>query len=189
MNVQLRSFLLIGATIYVAFLGWFFIGYKPNSGSNWRPSDIYNQVGDCPSVTASSTAPEADQVFGAKLNVPMKSVTAHRKALRKRRSNMPKAKSALGKRNPALYSFAVTPVGGSLYLVSDAKFRSFGAQAGMYMPMPQYLKRNDNQVATQQSLMLYPYLQLPYTQETITSSSTEGQNNPWVVPFYSTTQK
>ena len=188
MNVQLRRFLLIGATFYVAFLGWFFIGYKPNSGGKWHPSDIYNQVGDCSSVTASSTAPEADQVFGAKLSVPMKSATAHRKALRKRRANMPKAKSALGKRNPALYSFAVTPVGGGLHLVSDAKFHSFGAQAGIYMPMPYYLKRNNNQTNQQQSLTLYPYLQLPNTQETITSSDTETQNTPWVVPFY-TTQK
>ena len=188
MNIQLRRFLLIGATFYVAFLGWFFIGYKPNSGGKWHPSDIYNQVGDCSSVTASSTAPEADQVFGAKLSVPMKSATAHRKALRKRRANMPKAKSALGKRNPALYSFAVTPVGGGLHLVSDAKFHSFGAQAGIYMPMPYYLKRNNNQTNQQQSLTLYPYLQLPNTQETITSSDTEAQNTPWVVPFY-TTQK
>jgi hypothetical protein len=192
MNVQLRTFLIIGATLYVAFLGWFFIGYRTRSGNEWRPSDIYNQVGDCSSVAASSNAssnaPIASQVFSAKLDVPMKSITARRKAQRKRRSNMPKAKSALGKRNPALYSFAMTPVGGGLYLVSDAKFHSFGAKAGMYMPMPQYLKRNDNQVATQQSVMSYPYWQIPYVQEAV-SMNPEGANVPLVVPFYSTTQQ
>lgn len=185
MNSKLKKFLLIGVTLYVAFLGWFFLGIKPSLSQKWNPSDIYSQVGDCPYASGATSAPESDGVFNAKLSVPMKSVTASHKARRKRRSSMPKAKSALGKRNPALYSFAVTPVGGGLHMVSSAEFRSFGANGLMYMPMPQYLKRTNNNVSTS-TQMMYHYLPMSIDAQG-SSVENSSQENVVVVPFYPTT--
>jgi hypothetical protein len=185
MNSKLRKFLFISVILYIAFLGWFFFRLKPSLSGNWRPSDIYNQVGDCPYASSSTTAPATEKVFDAKLSVPMKSVTARRKALRKRRSSMPKAKSALGKRNPALYSFAVTPVGGGLHMVSSAEFHSFGANGLMYMPMPQYFKRTNNNVSPS-AQMLYQYLPMSINAQG-SSVENSSQENVVVVPFYPTT--
>jgi hypothetical protein len=177
MNSKLRRFLFISVILYVAFLGWFFFGLKPSLSGNWRPSDIYNQVGDCPYASSSTTAPATEKVFDAKLSVPMKSVTARRKALRKRRSSMPVAKSALGKRNPALYSFVVTPVGGGLHMVSEAEFRSFGAQGLMYMPMPHHFKRDNNHQPGAVMPLMLPYM----------PSETEasvGSENAIIIPSF-----
>ena len=149
--------------------------------AKWTPADMYNEVGDCSSTTTSAP-PAADQVFNAKTAVPMKSVTARRRAMRKRRSGMPVAKSALGKRNPGLYSFGVTPVGGGLHLVSDAEFRSFGADGLMYMPMPQYIRRRNNEMVNPLP-MVYPYMPIPVNGD-VSSSSNPMQENVMVAPFY-----
>ena len=153
--------------------------------AKWSPSDIYNEVGDCSSTTTSAP-PSADQVFDAKTAVPMKSVTARRRAMRKRRSSMPMAKSALGKRNSALYSFGVTPVGGGLHLVSDAEFRSFGAEGLMYITMPQYLKRTNNQVVIPLQV-IYPYMPMQLGEQTSSSEKT-ATDNAVVAPFYPVAQ-
>ena len=181
MDKSLRRFLLIGVVLYVGFLLWFFLGIKPGMNAKWTPADMYNEVGDCSSTTTSAP-PAADQVFDAKTAVPMKSVTARRRAMRKRRSGMPVAKSALGKRNPALYSFGVTPVGGGLHLVSDAEFRSFGAEGLMYMSMPQYIRRTNNNV-TAPLQVVYPYMPMPLDQQ---ASSGERNSSDDIVsmPFY-----
>lgn len=181
MNKSLRRFLLIGVVLYVGFLLWFFLGIKPGMNAKWTPADMYNEVGDCSSTTTSAP-PAADQVFDAKTAVPMKSVTARRRAMRKRRSGMPVAKSALGKRNPALYSFGVTPVGGGLHLVSDAEFRSFGAEGLMYLSMPQYLKRVNNEVVTPLP-MGYPYMPMPLDQQA-SSGERNTSDNTVPTPFY-----
>lgn len=181
MNKSLRKFLLIGVVLYVGFLAWFFLGVRPSLNAKWSPSDIYNEVGDCASTTTSAP-PAADQVFDAKTAVPMKSVTARRKSMRRRRSGMPKAMSALGKRNSALYSFGVTPVGGGLHLVSDAEFRSFGAEGLMYVAMPQYLKRTNNNVTTPLQV-LYPHMSMPLGVE-VSSSDQKPMDNTVVTPFY-----
>ena len=181
MNKSLRRFLLIGVVLYVGFLLWFFLGIKPGMNAKWTPADMYNEVGDCSSTTTSAP-PAADQVFDAKTAVPMKSVTARRRAMRKRRSGMPVAKSALGKRNPALYSFGVTPVGGGLHLVSDAEFRSFGAEGLMYLSMPQYLKRVNNEVVTPLP-MGYLYMPMPLDQQA-SSGERNASDNIVSTPFY-----
>ena len=181
MNKSLRRFLLIGVVLYVGFLLWFFLGIKLGMNAKWTPADMYNEVGDCSSTTTSAP-PAADQVFDAKTAVPMKSVTARRRAMRKRRSGMPVAKSALGKRNPALYSFGVTPVGGGLHLVSDAEFRSFGAEGLMYLSMPQYLKRVNNEVVTPLP-MGYPYMPMPLDQQA-SSGERNASDNIVSTPFY-----
>ena len=181
MNKSLRRFLLIGVVLYVGFLLWFFLGIKPGMNAKWTPADMYNEVGDCSSTTTSAP-PAADQVFDAKTAVPMKSVTARRRAMRKRRSGMPVAKSALGKRNPALYSFGVTPVGGGLHLVSDAEFRSFGAEGLMYLSMPQYIKRVNNEVVTPLP-MGYPYMPMPLDQQA-SSGERNASDNIVSTPFY-----
>lgn len=181
MNKSLRRFLLIGVVLYVGFLLWFFLGIKPGMNAKWTPADMYNEVGDCSSTTTSAP-PAADQVFDAKTAVPMKSVTARRRAMRKRRSGMPVAKSALGKRNPALYSFGVTPVGGGLHLVSDAEFSSFGAEGLMYLSMPQYLKRVNNEVVTPLP-MGYPYMPMPLDQQA-SSAERNASDNTVPTPFY-----
>lgn len=181
MNKSLRRFLLIGVVLYVGFLLWFFLGIKPGMNAKWTPADMYNEVGDCSSTTTSAP-PAADQVFDAKTAVPMKSVTARRRAMRKRRSGMPVAKSALGKRNPALYSFGVTPVGGGLHLVSDAEFRSFGAEGLMYLSMPQYIKRVNNEVVTPLP-MGCPYMPMPLDQQA-SSGERNASDNIVSTPFY-----
>ena len=181
MNKSLRRFLLIGVVLYVGFLLWFFLGIKPGMNAKWTPADMYNEVGDCSSTTTSAP-PAADQVFDAKTAVPMKSVTARRRAVRKRRSGMPMAKSALGKRNPTLYSFGVTPIGGGLHLVSDAEFRSFGAEGLMYLSMPQYLKRMNNEVVTPLS-MGYPYMPMPFDPQA-SSREKNASDNMVSMPFY-----
>ena len=181
MHTSLRRFLLIGVVLYVGFLLWFFLGIKPGMNAKWTPADMYNEVGDCSSTTTSAP-PTADGVFDAKTAVPMKSVTARRRAMRKRRSGMPMAKSALGKRNPALYSFGVTPVGGGLHLVSDAEFRSFGAEGLMYLSMPQYLKRVNNEVVTPLP-MGYPYMPMPLDQQA-SSGERNASDNIVSMPFY-----
>ncbi len=181
MDKSLRRFLLIGVVLYVGFLLWFFLGIKPGMNAKWTPADMYNEVGDCSSTTTSAP-PAADQVFDAKTAVPMKSVTARRRAMRKRRSGMPVAKSALGKRNPALYSFGVTPVGGGLHLVSDAEFRSFGAEGLMYMSMPQYIRRTNNNV-TAPLQVVYPYMPMPLDQQA-SSGERNASDNIVSMPFY-----
>jgi hypothetical protein len=181
MSKRLRRFLLIAVVLYIGFLAWFFWGIKPGMNAKWSPSAMYNEVGDCSSTTTSAP-PAADGVFDAKTAVPMKSVTARRRAMRKRRSGMPVAKSALGKRNPTLYSFGVTPVGGGLHLVSDAEFRSFGAEGLMYMSMPQYLRRTNNQV-TAPVQMLYPYLPVLPDQQ-VASGEQNTSDNTVPTPFY-----
>ena len=181
MDKSLRRFLLIGVMLYVGFLLWFFLGIKPGMNAKWTPADMYNEVGDCSSTTTSAP-PAADQVFDAKTAVPMKSVTARRRAMRKRRSGMPVAKSALGKRNPALYSFGVTPVGGGLHLVSDAEFRSFGAEGLMYMSMPQYIRRTNNNV-TAPLQVVYPYMPMPLDQQA-SSGERNASDNIVSMPFY-----
>ena len=181
MNKRVRRFLLIGVVLYAGFLAWFFFGIKPNMDAKWTPADMYNEVGDCSSTTTSAP-PAADQVFNAKTAVPMKSVTARRRAMRKRRSGMPVAKSALGKRNPALYSFGVTPVGGGLHLVSDAEFRSFGAEGLMYMSMPQYIRRTNNNV-TAPLQVVYPYMPMPLDQQA-SSGERNASDDIVSMPFY-----
>ena len=181
MSKRLRRFLLIAVVLYIGFLAWFFWGIKPGMNAQWSPSAMYNEVGDCSSTTTSAP-PAADGVFDAKTAVPMKSVTARRRAMRKRRSGMPVAKSALGKRNHSLYSFGVTPVGGGLHLVSDAEFRSFGAEGLMYMSMPQYLRRTNNQV-TAPVQMLYPYLPILPDQQ-VASGEKNASDNTVPTPFY-----
>ena len=184
MNIRLRRFLLIAVLLYVGFLAWFFYGVKAGLRNEWHPSDMYNEVGDCSSTTAS--VPAADQVFEAKTVVPMKSVTARRRAMRKRRSGMPVAKSALGKRNPTLYSFGVTPVGGGLHLVSNAEFRSFGAEGLMYMSMPQYIRRTNNNV-TAPLQVVYPYMPMPLGDGASSAENTTSENGI-AVPFYPVVQ-
>lgn len=181
MSKRLRRFLLIAVVLYIGFLAWFFWGVKPGMNASWSPSAMYNEVGDCSSTTTSAP-PTADGVFDAKTAVPMKSVTARRRAMRKRRSGMPVAKSALGKRNPSLYSFGVTPVGGGLHLVSDTEFRSFGAEGLMYMSMPQYLRRTNNQVNAPVQ-MVYPYLPVLPDQQ-VASSEKTASDNTVPTPFY-----
>ena len=181
MSKRLRRFLLIAVVLYIGFLAWFFWGVKPGMNAPWSPSAMYNEVGDCSSTTTSAP-PAADQVFDAKTAVPMKSVTARRRAMRKRRSGMPVAKSALGKRNPSLYSFGVTPVGGGLHLVSDTEFRSFGAEGLMYMSMPQYLRRTNNQVNAPVQ-MVYPYLPVLPDQQ-VASGEKNASDNTVPTPFY-----
>ena len=181
MSKRLRRFLLIAVVLYIGFLAWFFLGVKPGMNAPWSPSAMYNEVGDCSSTTTAAP-PTADEVFDAKTAVPMKSVTARRRAMRKRRSGMPVAKSALGKRNPSLYSFSVTPVGGGLHLVSDAEFRSFGAEGLMYMSMPQYLRRTNNQVAAPVQ-MVYPYLPILPDQQ-VASNEKNASDNAVPTPFY-----
>ena len=181
MSKRLRRFLFIAVVLYIGFLAWFFWGVKPGMNDPWSPSAMYNEVGDCSSTTTSAP-PTADGVFDAKTAVPMKSVTARRRAMRKRRSGMPVAKSALGKRNPALYSFGVTPVGGGLHLVSDAEFRSFGAEGLMYMSMPQYLRRTNNQVNAPVQ-MVYPYLPVLPDQQ-VASGEKTASDNTVPTPFY-----
>ena len=181
MSKRLRRFLLIAVVLYIGFLAWFFWGVKPGMNASWSPSAMYNEVGDCSSTTTSAP-PAADQVFDAKTAVPMKSVTARRRAMRKRRSGMPVAKSALGKRNPSLYSFGVTPVGGGLHLVSDTEFRSFGAEGLMYMSMPQYLRRTNNQVNAPVQ-MVCPYLPVLPDQQ-VASGEKTASDNTVPTPFY-----
>ena len=182
MNKSLRRFLLIGVVLYVGFLLWFFLGIKPGMNAKWTPADMYNEVGDCSSTTTSAP-PAADQVFDAKTAVPMKSVTARRRAMRKHRSGMPVAKSALGKRNPSLYSFGVTPVGGGLHLVSDAEFRSFGADGLMYMPMPQYLRRTNNEMVTSLPIV-YPYMPILPNQQASSDDRNTSSGTVTPAPFY-----
>ena len=177
----MRRFLFIGAIVYRGFLCWFFLKLNKGLKDEWHPSSIYNEVGDCSSTTTSAP-PAADQVFDAKTAVPMKSVTARRRAMRKRRSGMPMAKSALGKRNPTLYSFGVTPIGGGLHLVSDAEFRSFGAEGLMYLSMPQYLKRMNNEVVTPLP-MGYPYMPMPFDPQA-SSGEKNASDNIVSMPFY-----
>lgn len=181
MNIRLRRFLLIAVLLYVGFLAWFFYGVKAGLRNEWHPSDMYNEVGDCSSTTAS--VPAADQVFEAKTVVPMKSVTARRRAMRKRRSGMPVAKSALGKRNPTLYSFGVTPVGGGLHLVSNAEFRSFGAEGLMYMSMPQYIRRTNNEMVNPLP-MVYPYMPILPNQQASSDDRNTSSGIVTPAPFY-----
>ena len=161
MNIQLRRFLLVGSILYLIFLGWFFFVFQSGMKNNWRPSDIYNQVGDCPVASGHSPAPKADAVFEAKLDAPIKSVSSSKRSFRKRRSAMPVAKSSLGQGKSALYKFSVTPVGGGLHLVSDAEFRSFGAEGLMYVPIPQYLKRRVDGRSSTSTPFFYPYMSVP----------------------------
>ena len=183
MSKRLRRFLLIAVVLYIGFLAWFFLGVKPGMNAPWSPSAMYNEVGDCSSTTTTAAPPTADEVFDAKTAVPMKSVTARRRAMRKRRSGMPVAKSALGKRNPGLYSFGVTPVGGGLHLVSDAEFRSFGADGLMYMPMPQYLRRTNNEIVTSLP-MVYPYIPILPNQQASSDDSNTSNGPVTPAPFY-----
>ena len=181
----MKRFLFIGAILYIGFLCWFFLKLNRGFKDEWHPSDIYNEVGDCSSTTTVSP-PAADQVFEAKTAVPMKSVTARRRAMRRRRSGMPMAKSALGRRNPSLYSFGVTPVGGGLHLVSNAEFRSFGAEGLMYISMPQYLRRTNNNV-TAPLQVVYPYMPMPLGDGASSAENTTSENGI-AVPFYPVVQ-
>ena len=172
MSLKLRRFLIICVVLYVSFLGWFFFGMRVGA-KEWRPSDIYTEVGNCPTTTTAA-APSADQVFDAKTAVPMKSVTARRRAKRKRRSSMPVAKSTLGRDRA---KFAVTAVGEGLHTVSSAQFRSFGAEGLMYLPMPQYLKRSNHHVENTPQMM-YPYMIVPMLPGAFPSSSAMPHERP-----------
>lgn len=188
MNVQLRRFFILGAFLYVAFLSWFFYELKSNSKEVWRPSVMYNEVGDCPS-TNTTAAPTADKVFDAKTVVPMKSVTARRKSFRARRSSsrsiMAMAKSSISRLSPFAFRSSSSAASsryrlssdGVMYTTSSAQFRSFGAEGLMYLPMPQYLKRSNHHMENTPQMM-YPYMIVPMLPGAFPSSSAMPHERP-----------
>jgi hypothetical protein len=189
MNKSLRRFLLIGVVLYVGFLLWFFLGIKPGMNAKWTPADMYNEVGDCSSTTTSAP-PAADQVFDAKTAVPMKSVTARRKSFRARRSAsrsiMAFAKSSYSRLlNPSYSSYRFSS-NGVMHMTSSAQFRSFGAEGLMYLSMPQYLKRTNNEVSAPVQVV-YPYMPVPLNQQASSGEKT-ATDNAVVTPFYPVAQ-
>jgi hypothetical protein len=185
----LRRFLLIGAVLYVAFLCWFFLKLNAGQKDEWHPSDIYEEVGDCTSITTAA-APAADQVFDAKTAVPMKSVTARRKSFRARRSAsrsiMAFAKSSYSRLlNPSYSSYRFSS-NGVMHMTSSAQFRSFGAEGLMYLSMPQYLKRTNNEVSAPVQVV-YPYMPVPLNHQASSGEKT-ATDNAVVTPFYPVAQ-
>ena len=184
MNVQLRRFLILGALLYIGFLSWFFYGVNTNLKDKWSPSDMYNQVGDCPSTTVAA-APSSSQVFNAKMAVPMKKLQKGRKFFRARRSSStrlfawsssrlsPSRLSPLASSSSRLSPLASSPHEG-LYMTSSAEFRTFGAQGLMYMSMPQYIRRTNNEMVNPLQVV-YPYMPVPMFLDASASTNQNGQ--------------
>lgn len=182
MNVQLRRFLILGALLYIGFLSWFFYGVNTNLKDKWSPSDMYNQVGDCPSTTVAA-APSSSQVFNAKMAVPMKKLQKGRKFFRARRSTPTRlftssprrlfASSSSRSLASSSRSLASSPREG-LYMTSTAEFRTFGAQGLMYMSMPQYIRRTNNEMVNPLQVV-YPYMPVPVFLDVSASTNQNGQ--------------
>ena len=183
MNVQLRRFLILGALLYIGFLSWFFYGLNTNLKDKWSPSDMYNQVGDCPSTTVAA-APSSSQVFNAKMAVPMKKLPKGRKFFRARRSTPTRLFTSSPRRlfaSSSSRSLASSPsrlVASSpregLYMTSTAEFRTFGAQGLMYMSMPQYIRRTNNEMVNPLQVV-YPYMPVPMFLDASASTNQNGQ--------------
>ena len=175
MNIQLRRFFIIGAFLYIAFLSWFFYELNSNSKEVWRPSTMYNEVGDCPTTTTTA-APTADKVFDAKTAVPMKSVTARRKAARRKQMARRNNPSSPNRRLIASSPHRLSS-NGVMYTTSSAQFRSFGAEGLMYFSMPQYLKRSNHHMENTPQMM-YPYMIVPMLPGAFPSSSAMPHERP-----------
>ena len=182
MNVQLRRFLILGALLYIGFLSCFFYGINTNLKDKWSPSDMYNQVGDCPSTTVA--AAPSSQVFNAKMAVPMKKLQKGRKFFRARRSTPTRLFTSSPRRlfaSSSSRSLASSPsrlVASSphegLYMTSSAEFRTFGAQGLMYMSMPQYIRRTNNEMVNPLQVV-YPYMPVPMFLDASASTNQNGQ--------------
>lgn len=149
----------------------------------WSPSDMYNQVGDCPSTTVAA-APSSSQVFNAKMAVPMKKLQKGRKFFRARRSTPTRLFTLSPRRlfaSSSSRSLASSPsrlVASSpregLYMTSTAEFRTFGAQGLMYMSMPQYIRRTNNEMVNPLQVV-YPYMPVPMFLDASASTNQNGQ--------------
>ena len=173
MTFKVKKYILIGALVYLGFLGWYFQDSQYLLDIPWHPSDIYHQVGDN-STTTASAVPSSDQVFDAKMSVPMKSVTKSRRA---RTIAIHKATSgnlAKSSTTPRVYKkgnkrSSITAVGEGLHTVSAAKFRSFGAW-GLINPTQQNRRvrraEEENGMQDAAMYMMYPY---PYPMDAMAS--------------------
>lgn len=178
MEIKVKTYIVIGATAYACFLGWWFkSGNSIHAASN--PSYAHSQeVGACTSVAAS--APQAEQVFDAKLQVKMKKSarTRRRRSIARSNSERKLASGMAYFKSPRNYH--ITPVGGALHSVSQAEFRSFGAWGLMGTPTQHNPRRNapEQQQGATFALPMYPMLNYPQQDNT---SHTE--NLPIVSPI------
>lgn len=186
MTIRVKTYVLIAVICYTLFLGWYLYKSQELSNTRWCPSDVYTQVGHISETTASATSSSADQVFDAKVNVPMTSRSKHRIANYKRTGKRSVRMMALGRRKSSSSASVIsptntrqiTPVGGGLHLLSNATFRSFGAW-GLMSPNYGRMRRNNPTNTTQTldatAIYLYPWYMSPQpaegTRETGSQSS------------------
>lgn len=185
MTIRVKTYVLIGVICYAFFLGWYFYRSHELSNTRWQPSDVYTQIGDI-SETMGAAAPTANQVFDAKVNVPMTSRSKHRIANYKRTGKRPVRMMALNRRksssstsviSPTNTSSPVTPVGEGLHTLSSATFHSFGAWGLMspnYGKTNRNSQRNTTQAPDATTLYLYPWYMSPQPAE---NTKDAGNNN------------
>lgn len=179
MEIKVKTYIVIGATAYACFLGWWFkSGNSIQAASN--PSYVHSHEGStCTSVAAS--APQAEQVFDAKLQVKMKksAKTRRRRSIARSNSNRNIVSSMTYFKSKRDY--AITPVGGALHSVSQAEFRSFGAWGLIGSSTQQNQRRNNPQEQQQTAtfaLPMYPMLNYPQQENT-----NHTENLPIVSPI------
>jgi len=183
MELKVKKYILIGAIIYLGYIGWYFQNNQGLIGIPWHPSNVYKEVRDVPTTNASTT-PTADQIFDAKMHVPMKSTQASRRARTKAihtqsqrlaRSVTPRAYTQSTRKK------SITAVGEGLHTVSNAKFRSFGAW-GLINPA-QYnraQRRAKQQQEEQQTPMMYMMFPAPNQD----ASNMQGGTQSMMIPPY-----
>lgn len=175
MTTKVRIYLLIGVICYTAFLGWYFYKSQDSSNAHWRPADVYTQTSNIQETGTTTTAPAADQVFQAKVSVPMTSRSKHRITNYKRARRRPARMMASNRRRKSssvmssLSKSEVVPVGGGIHLLSKSTFHTFGAWGLMN---PSYgrssRRRVDNQLSQQAvafPTQIYPWYITPQSAE------------------------
>ena len=165
---KVKTYVLIGLSCYTLFVGWYFYRSHELSKTRWQPSDVYTQIGDISETMGATAAPTANQVFDAKVNVPMTSRSKHRIANYKRTNKRPARIMALNRRKSSssmsvispTNTSSITPVGEGLYTLSSATFRSFGAW-GLMNPSYGRMRRTNQTKTTQvpeaTTIYLYPW--------------------------------
>ena len=155
MKLTVKTYIFIGAILYMCFLAWYFQKEQDESRLRWQPSDIYSHVGSIQETTSPASA--ADPVFDAKTSVPMKTA----RSLRRRKRRPSKTPTMRMATVTPTRSYAITAVGEGLHTVSAAKFHSFGAW-GLMAPSQQHTNRKqqaNRQENTAEMPMIY---MLPY---------------------------
>ena len=180
MTIRVKTYVLIAVICYTLFLGWYLYKSQELSNTRWCPSDVYTQVGSISETTANATSSSADQVFDAKVNVPMTSRSKHRIANYKRTGKQSVRMMAFSRRKSSssasvmspTNTHQIIPVGGGLHLLSNATFRSFGAWGLMstnYGRMRKNNPTNITQTLDATAIYLYPWYITP-------QDATSGQN-------------